>query len=92
MSTDLHVYIEGLVQGVGFRYAMRREAVSNELTGWVKNLPDGRVEALFQGDKPALERMLLWCKEGPVFARVARVDAAWEDDAAQVGDTFDITF
>ena len=92
MSATLHVYIEGLVHGVGFRYATRREAVSNELTGWVKNLPDGRVEALFQGDKRALERMLLWCKEGPVHARVARVDVAWEDDVAHARATFDISF
>lgn len=78
MTHRLHVLIEGMVQGVGFRFSTEREAVSRGLAGWVRNLPDGRVEAEFEGPRPVLEEMLEWCRRGPRIADVANVEARWE--------------
>jgi len=77
MVERLHVYIEGRVQGVGFRYSTCDQAVSLGLTGWVRNLADGRVEAVFEGPRAALESVLAWCREGPRGAGVAHVQAQW---------------
>ena len=87
----LHVYVEGLVQGVGYRHRIYMEASRLGLTGWVRNLEDGRVEALFEGDTPILESMLTWCAEGPVLARVSRVHREWSDSPREF-DGFKITF
>jgi acylphosphatase len=54
-----------------------REAQSLNITGWVRNLPDGSVEAEFEGDRPALEMMRTWCDRGPTFARVDAVSSEW---------------
>lgn len=83
MTDRLHVFVEGRVQGVGFRYSTCRQARQLRLTGWVRNLPDGRVEALFEGDKPELDLMLDWCWRGPAFASVAAVEAVWETGEAR---------
>lgn len=69
----LRVLVTGRVQGVGFRAATVRQAHSLKLGGWVRNLPDGRVEALLQGDREAMDRMLSWLLQGPAHARVAGV-------------------
>jgi acylphosphatase len=81
-STRLHVVIEGRVQGVGFRYATQRQAQALGLAGWVQNLPDGRVEALFEGARDDLERMRDWCEHGPAYARVSHVALTWEQGPA----------
>lgn len=74
----VHVLIEGRVQGVFFRASTRDEARALGLTGWARNLPDGRVEALFEGDKRAVENMLAWCHKGPPYAYVDRVEVEWQ--------------
>ncbi len=74
-----HVRISGRVQGVGFRYSCRDEAGNLALGGWVRNLPDGRVEAVFEGPKESVERALEWCRRGPPSARVTEVDVRWEE-------------
>ena len=71
--TSLLLRISGRVQGVGFRYTIRTIANQTGITGWVRNLPDGAVEALIQGDDAALAAMKAWCREGPAFARVDQV-------------------
>jgi acylphosphatase len=70
----VHVYIEGLVQGVFFRYHTQRLARELGVKGWVRNLPDGRVEAVMEGKREALERMLDFCRRGPPGAVVERVE------------------
>ncbi len=75
----LHVRVEGEVQGVGFRYGTYRQAIALGLNGWVRNLPDGSVEAEFEGDPLSLERMLEWCRRGPRWATVVNVDATWDE-------------
>lgn len=77
MRERLHVLISGLVQGVGFRYATYRKAGMMGLTGWVRNTPEGLVEAVFEGDKGRLEEMLGWCEQGPVLSRVEAVESTW---------------
>jgi len=74
----VHVLIEGRVQGVFFRAATRDEARALGLQGWVRNLADGRVEALFEGDKPVVENMLAWCRKGPPYAYVDQVEIDWQ--------------
>ena len=65
--------ISGRVQGVGVRYACQARARQLGVSGWVRNLADGRVEALVEGDDAAVEAMLEWCREGPRGSRVAEV-------------------
>ncbi|HOF40592.1 MAG TPA: acylphosphatase [Candidatus Hydrogenedentes bacterium] len=81
MTGRLRVHIQGRVQGVGFRYATYRQAVQRGLSGWVRNAVDGSVEAEFEGDSDALQTMLDWCRQGPVFAVVTSVDEQWESGA-----------
>ena len=71
--------ISGIVQGVGYRWSCRREAQGLGLTGWVRNLPDGRVEALLQGTKEQVERMIKWCYRGPAEAQVSDIAVTYED-------------
>lgn len=70
----IHVYISGRVQGVNYRYSTVQQAQKLGLTGWVKNLYDGRVEALFEGEEEIVEKMLSWCHEGPPMAYVTKVE------------------
>ena len=79
MTRRAHVRIDGLVQGVGFRFAMQRRADSLGLAGWVRNLADGGVEAVFEGDPEAVESMLRWCETGPRGADVREVAVDWEE-------------
>ncbi|MEM3383177.1 MAG: acylphosphatase [Nitrososphaerales archaeon] len=73
-----HVYISGFVQGVFFRSNTRKMALKLDLKGYVRNLEDGRVEAIFEGDKDKVLKMLEWCKVGPPRAQVTNVDVKWE--------------
>ena len=68
------VLVSGRVQGVAFRAAARAQAHAGGVTGWVRNLADGRVEAVFEGDPVAVDALVAWCREGPSWARVDRVD------------------
>ena len=70
----VHVYISGIVQGVSFRYYTLQEAMRAGVTGWARNVPDGRVEAVIEGEEAAVDRMLAWCREGPRAARVDHVE------------------
>jgi acylphosphatase len=74
-----HVHISGRVQNVWFRDACRREAEQRGVAGWVSNLPDGRVEAVFEGAAAAVDAMVAWCGEGPPRARVTGVAVREEE-------------
>ncbi len=83
-----HAVIRGRVQGVFFRAEASARARSLGLAGWVRNRPDGAVEAVFEGPQQAVESMLRWCERGPAGARVDAVDVTWEPPE---GDTaFDV--
>ena len=69
-----HVYVSGKVQGVYYRASTAKKAQLLGLSGWVKNLADGRVELFAQGDAESLEKLLNWCKKGPMLAKVSNVE------------------
>ncbi|TBU89992.1 acylphosphatase [Phytopseudomonas dryadis] len=83
----VHGYISGRVQGVGFRQSTASMADSLGLSGWVRNVADGRVELLFEGDDSAVQQMATWLETGPRAARVASVELqehAWQGIAGFV--------
>lgn len=69
-----HLRIHGRVQGVWFRESMRVEAERLAVSGWVRNTPDGAVEAVVQGSVPAVDALIAWAHQGPPLARVERVE------------------
>jgi acylphosphatase len=73
-----HIRVSGQVQGVFFRDSTRRKAEELGLSGWVKNLPDGKVEAVFEGPSDSVRKMVRWCEEGPQQASVENLDADFE--------------
>ena len=73
------VLIYGRVQGVFYRASTQEQAQIKQVKGWVRNLPDGRVEALFQGTAATVEAMIQWCHQGPPGARVRKVDVEYEE-------------
>lgn len=72
----LRSLISGRVQGVGYRYSTREKAMALGLAGWVRNLPDGRVEAVVEGDRTQVIRLVEWLQSGPSAARVDAVKTA----------------
>jgi acylphosphatase len=79
MKARAHIIVSGRVQGVFFRDHTRRWATSLGLTGWVKNLWDGRVEALAEGEKENIEGLISHLKQGPPRAQVDSVEVTWEE-------------
>ena len=90
-NTRVHAFIAGRVQGVAFRWETQRVAEQHQVRGWVRNLPDGRVEAVFEGPRPQGEDVLEWCRQGPAIARVEAVDVQWEDFKGEF-EGFSITY
>lgn len=84
-----HIFITGRVQGVGFRHFTRKNADKIGITGWVKNLPDGRVEALFQGPEQKVNELIDCCKEGPISAYVKEIDVNKAEDTKD-HDSFEV--
>lgn len=78
-KTRAHVFVSGIVQGVGYRFATLDAAKQMGVSGWVRNLPDNRVEAVFEGTKAAIENMIRWCHEGPPAAVVKDVVVEYEE-------------
>ena len=81
----VHLLISGRVQGVGFRESTRMLAERVGLTGWVRNLPDGRVEVELEGPPDDLDRAVAWCRQGPPGARVAGVEVRALEPRAEDG-------
>ncbi len=80
------VVVSGRVQGVAFRLEARRAAGRIGVVGWVRNLPDGRVEAVIEGERRRVEEMIAWCRRGPALARVDALELAWEEPAGGFSD------
>lgn len=74
-----HVFISGVVQGVGYRYFVRNNARKLGLTGWVRNTEDGGVEAVFQGEEKIIEQMVALCRQGPFLSVVKQIGFEWEE-------------
>ena len=81
-----HIYIDGRVQGVFYRGFTQDLALSLGLTGWVRNLRDGRVEAVFEGDKKFVEEAIRQCHIGPPASRVTGIDVQWDPYAGEEKD------
>jgi acylphosphatase len=87
MSTArAHLWIKGFVQGVSFRYYTRQAALQLGLTGWVRNLMDGRVEVIIEGEESVVHEMVKWCHIGPPAARVDNIDIEWETPTGSFED------
>jgi acylphosphatase len=88
---QLHAYISGRVRGVNFRFYTEHKANNLDLTGWVRKLPDGRVEVLAEGDREHLEELLQYLHKGSPAAQVQSVDAEWNDASGNC-DHFKTTY
>lgn len=81
-----HVFVSGRVQGVFFRQSTQFQARSLNVKGWVRNLPDERVEAIFEGEEDAVKTMVDYCKHGPSAARVETIEVTYENYKAEFSD------
>jgi acylphosphatase len=86
-----HATITGLVQGVFFRLQTQRAAEQSGVAGWVRNRPDGSVEAVFEGSKKQVESVLAWCRKGSPNAVVDHVEVKWQAATGEF-DGFKITY
>ena len=80
-----HVFVSGRVQGVSYRATTREQARDRGVDGWVRNLEDGRVEAVFEGEPDAVEAMIDWCRTGSPRAEVDDVDVEYADPQGETG-------
>lgn len=87
----VHLIIDGYVQGVFFRASTRDMALSLGLKGWVRNMPDGNVEAVFEGPVEKLHQAVAWCKHGPPGASVSKINEKWSDYSGEYKN-FDIKY
>lgn len=85
---QVHLWISGNVQGVGFRASMRRRAKNNDVTGWVKNLEDGRVEAVLEGEEEDVAKVMDWARKGPNIANVENIEL--EEGEPEFLETFEV--
>ena len=81
----MRVLVSGDVQGVGFRWSCRNEAAGRGVSGFVRNLADGRVEAAFEGPTGAVDRLVAWCRRGPTWGRVESVEVLEEPATGEQG-------
>ena len=81
-----HIKVYGIVQGVFFRSSMKRVADKLGVKGWVRNLPDGSVEAVVEGPRDRVEELIKWAHKGPSLARVARVEVVWQQYIGEFKD------
>lgn len=81
-----HLIISGKVQGVFFRYMMQQAASASDVTGWAKNTTDGKVEAVLEGNKENVEKIIEWAHKGPPHAIVGDVEVNWEDYSGELKD------
>jgi acylphosphatase len=86
MKARAHVHVSGRVQGVFFRAETADLARSLDLVGWVKNLSDGRVEVLLEGEKQDVEKAVAFCERGPPNAQVQKLEVKWEDWKGEFSD------
>lgn len=86
MRFRAHVWISGEVQGVFFRSSVRSQAMLRSVRGWVRNLPDGRVEAVFEGHKSDVDKVIEYCRQGPDVSTVERIEVKEEKPTGRFSD------
>ena len=90
-NKSVRLIISGKVQGVFFRVETQKAARDFGVTGWVRNLADGTVEALAEGERSNVDALIDWCHQGPPMSRVDRVDVATRDFSGEY-DSFEVTY
>jgi acylphosphatase len=91
MKVKAHIFISGMVQGVFFRSETRHEAKKRGVKGWVRNISDGGVEAVFEGEQENVKELVEFCRRGPPGARVTGIDVMWENYTGEFRD-FEIRY
>lgn len=91
MNTTAHLFISGRVQGVFFRANTKKRARELGIKGWVKNLPDGRVEVMAEGEEEEVKELVEWCKSGSRHAEVTNVEVEYGEYQGELGD-FEIRY
>jgi acylphosphatase len=84
-TVRVRIFVDGRVQGVGFRQNAAREAARLGLQGWIRNLPDGRVEAVYEGSRDPLDEMVAWSRRGPAWAMVTDFTVQDEEPKGERG-------
>ncbi|MEP0825598.1 MAG: acylphosphatase [Nitrososphaera sp.] len=85
-KTRAHILVSGTVQGVYFRQNTKEVATKHNVTGWVRNLPDGRVEAILEGNEPDVNKVIEWCHVGPPKAKVDNVSVKFDNYTGEFAD------
>ncbi len=85
-KTRAHIFVSGTVQGVYFRQNTKEVATRHNVTGWVRNLPDGRVEAILEGDESDVNKVIEWCHVGPPKAKVTDVNVKFDNYTGEFAD------
>ena len=86
MKARVHIFVIGRVQGVFFRQETQELATRLDVKGWVRNTFDERVEAVFEGERDDVEKLVAFCEKGPPYARVSKVEVAWEKFVGEFKD------
>lgn len=86
-----HIFVSGRVQGVLFRDGTQRQAKRLGIKGWVRNLADGRVEAVFEGEKDKVDKIVNWAEKGPILARVGDLRVEWQKYTGEF-ESFEIIY
>ena len=86
LKASAHLIISGRVQGVYFRACTREEAIRHSISGWVRNSPDGKVEAHFEGLKDDVQQVVNWCRKGPPSALVTGIELNWGEYSGDFPD------
>ncbi len=84
MVRRARIIVTGIVQGVFYRYSTKRKADELGLAGTVRNLPDGSVEIVCEGDEKEIDSLIAWCRQGPEGAFVEKVDVEWHDKSGRL--------
>jgi len=79
MKKRIHIIVSGRVQGVFYRLSAKRQAKILNLTGWIKNKENGKVEIIAEGEEENLRKLILWCRRGPLIARVEDIKTEWKE-------------
>ena len=86
VNVRAHIFVSGKVQGVFFRQSIQRQAQNLDVKGWARNLVDGRVETVFEGEESAVKALIDYCRHGPSSARVVTVEVGFEDYKNEFSD------
>ena len=87
----IHIFVAGRVQGVFFRQSTRVMAIKNNVSGWVRNLDDGRVEIIAEGEKQNIDNFVDWCKTGPANSRVDEFELS-EENSTDEFENFEVRY